>query len=170
MVSAALSFLVPLSSLSLRGAWASPLVRSGVTSVVRDLEDRGDIALPAPLCFPALGFVMPPFLPPDNTHWWCDPSTEYAFVGFSYEVTACESVAYQSEHPVHHSAHRPNPGAVTPRVCRHPLSLQLSVCPTIWGVRQRGLLVSFLWADIRSHRTRLNHAVTISSMPHGITD
>ncbi|KAF8200955.1 glycoside hydrolase superfamily [Pholiota molesta] len=24
-------------------------------------------------------------------HWWCDPATEYAFVGFSYEVTACQS-------------------------------------------------------------------------------
>lgn len=42
-------------------------------------------------CFPALGFVMPTATPP-NSHlstWWCDPSTEYAFLGFSYEVTAC---------------------------------------------------------------------------------
>ena len=41
-------------------------------------------------CFPALDFHKPLVLPQDNTHWWCDPSTEYAFVGFSYEVTACE--------------------------------------------------------------------------------
>ena len=47
-------------------------------------------AKPAPLCFPALGFTMPLDLPKDNTDWWCDPATEYAFVGFSYEVTACE--------------------------------------------------------------------------------
>lgn len=41
-------------------------------------------------CFPALDFVKPATLPKDNTKWWCDASTEYAFVGFSYEVTACE--------------------------------------------------------------------------------
>lgn len=132
MVIAALAFLVHLSSSLLRGARASPLVHDGVASVVRDLE-QGGIALPAPFCFPALGFVMPPFLPLDNTHWWCDPSTEYAFVGFSYEVTACKFVAYRSKHSYHY-AHRPNAGAVAPRVCRHPLSLQLPVCPTIWGV------------------------------------
>ncbi|KAH9895001.1 glycoside hydrolase superfamily [Cubamyces lactineus] len=45
----------------------------------------------APNCFPALGFTKPETLPADNTNWWCDPATEYAFVGFSYEVTACQS-------------------------------------------------------------------------------
>ncbi|KAI0661200.1 hypothetical protein C8Q70DRAFT_932245 [Cubamyces menziesii] len=45
----------------------------------------------APNCFPALGFTKPQTLPADNTNWWCDPATEYAFVGFSYEVTACQS-------------------------------------------------------------------------------
>ncbi|KAF5393502.1 hypothetical protein D9757_000698 [Collybiopsis confluens] len=47
-------------------------------------------------CFPALGFRMPQHTPPDSSledgSWWCDPSTEYAFVGFSYEVTACQSL------------------------------------------------------------------------------
>ncbi|KAH9957906.1 hypothetical protein BC827DRAFT_1261439 [Russula dissimulans] len=38
----------------------------------------------------------PPAVPPSTEGWWCDPSTEYAFVGFSYEVTACQSV-YQLE-------------------------------------------------------------------------
>lgn len=35
---------------------------------------------------------MPETVPHDSQlkNWWCDPSTEYAFVGFSYEVTACE--------------------------------------------------------------------------------
>ncbi|KAK7472756.1 hypothetical protein VKT23_000866 [Stygiomarasmius scandens] len=44
-------------------------------------------------CFPALGFQPPPFTPPDSwlDHWWCDPNEEFAFVGFSYEVTACQS-------------------------------------------------------------------------------
>ena len=85
MVGAALTFLAALSSLLAQGVQPTPLADDGTTSVV-----RSEAALPAPFCFPALGFVMPPFLPPDNTHWWCDPSTEYAFVGFSYEVTACK--------------------------------------------------------------------------------
>ena len=145
MVGAALTFLAALSSLLAQGVRPIPLADDGTTSVV-----RSEAALPAPFCFPALGFVMPPFLPPDNTHWWCDPSTEYAFVGFSYEVTACECETHRSEHPVHHGAYRPNPGAVAPRVCRHPLSLQLSVCPTVWGVRQGGLLVRVFLVSIRT--------------------
>lgn len=45
-------------------------------------------------CFPALGFKMPHSTPSDSSleTWWCDPSTEYAFVGFSYEITACQSL------------------------------------------------------------------------------
>ena len=42
-------------------------------------------------CYPALGFAKPVVLPPNNSNWWCDPGDEYAFVGFSYEVTACSS-------------------------------------------------------------------------------
>ncbi|KAE9411343.1 hypothetical protein BT96DRAFT_952429 [Gymnopus androsaceus JB14] len=38
---------------------------------------------------------MPTVIPPDSSlddgSWWCDPASEYAFVGFSYEVTACQS-------------------------------------------------------------------------------
>ncbi|KAI0266830.1 glycoside hydrolase superfamily [Gloeopeniophorella convolvens] len=31
---------------------------------------------------------------PDNTNgWWCNDSDEYAFLGFSYEVTACQSLS-----------------------------------------------------------------------------
>ncbi|EKM81088.1 hypothetical protein AGABI1DRAFT_84021 [Agaricus bisporus var. burnettii JB137-S8] len=44
-------------------------------------------------CFPALDFDMPSTVPADSQlpSWWCDASTEYAFLGFSYEVTACQS-------------------------------------------------------------------------------
>jgi len=44
-------------------------------------------------CFPALGFQMPSETPHDSylKQWWCDDKTEYAFMGFSYEVTACQS-------------------------------------------------------------------------------
>jgi len=41
-------------------------------------------------CFPALGFKMPATVPSSLDGWWCDSSTEYAFVGFSYEITQCE--------------------------------------------------------------------------------
>ncbi|KAK0458407.1 glycoside hydrolase superfamily [Desarmillaria tabescens] len=34
-----------------------------------------------------------PATPPSTTDdWWCDMNTEYAFVGFSYEVTACQDL------------------------------------------------------------------------------
>ena len=41
-------------------------------------------------CFPGLGFKMPDNVPNTTEGWWCDYADEYAFVGFSYEVTACE--------------------------------------------------------------------------------
>ncbi|KAF5370758.1 hypothetical protein D9758_001969 [Tetrapyrgos nigripes] len=46
-------------------------------------------------CFPALGFQPPLSTPPDSAldTWWCDPADEHAFMGFSYEVTACQSPA-----------------------------------------------------------------------------
>ncbi|CAL1707914.1 unnamed protein product [Somion occarium] len=36
---------------------------------------------------------MPPTVPKETTNWWCKPETEYAFLGFSYEVTACQSAS-----------------------------------------------------------------------------
>jgi len=43
-------------------------------------------------CFPAIGFKTPSNVPSSLDGWWCDSATEYAFVGFSYEVTACAFV------------------------------------------------------------------------------
>lgn len=40
-------------------------------------------------CFPAIGFTMPDKIPSSLSDWWCDYSTEYAFMGFSYEISAC---------------------------------------------------------------------------------
>ena len=42
-------------------------------------------------CYPAIGFQRPDEsdLPHDTSDWWCPADEEYAFVGFSYEVTAC---------------------------------------------------------------------------------
>lgn len=40
-------------------------------------------------CFPALGFAMPGQVPNSLNSWWCSMDCEHAFMGFSYEVTAC---------------------------------------------------------------------------------
>ncbi|KXN87211.1 hypothetical protein AN958_08601 [Leucoagaricus sp. SymC.cos] len=42
-------------------------------------------------CFPSSGFKMPREPPSSLNGWWCDRGSEYAFVGFSYEVEACQS-------------------------------------------------------------------------------
>jgi hypothetical protein len=64
---------------------ASLLLTIGVRALVLPLTHP----IPNQLCFPAVGFTMPLLIPLDLEGWWCDPSTEYAFLGFSYEVTAC---------------------------------------------------------------------------------
>jgi hypothetical protein len=35
---------------------------------------------------------MPSSVPSSTNGWWCSPNTEYAFLGFSYEVTACATI------------------------------------------------------------------------------
>ena len=42
-----------------------------------------------PDCFPAVGFKMPHATPTSLTNWWCNTDTEYAFVGFSYDISHC---------------------------------------------------------------------------------
>lgn len=41
-------------------------------------------------CFPSIGFRMPQEPPSSSNGWWCSMDSEYAFVGFSYEVSQCE--------------------------------------------------------------------------------
>lgn len=62
---------------------ASPLSAHSTTPPSGSPED-------ALSCFPAVGFQMPSSVPSSTDGWWCEPSTEYAFLGFSYEITACE--------------------------------------------------------------------------------
>jgi len=72
-------------------------------------------------CFPALGFKMPTTIPNTLYGWWCDSSTEYAFVGFSYEITQCDSrsfLPFGSRAYVSHP-HRPEQEQVELRVCRY---------------------------------------------------
>jgi hypothetical protein len=61
-------------------------------------------------CFPALGFQMPSEVPTDMTGWWCDPADEYAFLGFSYEVTPCKSPSHLPHIFLGLSSHSFSPG------------------------------------------------------------
>ena len=42
-----------------------------------------------PNCFPAVDFKMPNATPTSLTNWWCNTDAEYAFVGFSYDISPC---------------------------------------------------------------------------------
>ena len=87
------AFLVGLLLSGLRLAFTAPLE----VDVVGDPGDNGThsvLVKPSHQagagCFPAIGFQMPSTVPKDTSNWWCDSSTEYAFLGFSYEVTECK--------------------------------------------------------------------------------
>ncbi|CAD6923808.1 unnamed protein product [Tilletia controversa] len=44
-------------------------------------------------CFPALDFKMPSDVPDTGVDgWWCDMEDEYAFLGFSYDLSSCPSL------------------------------------------------------------------------------
>lgn len=43
-------------------------------------------------CFPALDFTMPSEVPDSLDGWWCSQQDEYAFLGFSYDTSACPSL------------------------------------------------------------------------------
>ena len=63
-------------------------------SFPRKISRRSCRPSPPPLpnnCFPAVGFTTPSDVPASTDGWWCDLSDEFGFLGFSYEVTACES-------------------------------------------------------------------------------
>ena len=56
-----------------------------------------------PHCFPAVGFKMPNAIPTSLTNWWCNMDTEYAFVGFSYDISLCD---FLRDYYVLYDAHR----------------------------------------------------------------
>lgn len=95
-------------------------------------------------CFPALGFQMPSVVPNNTNGWWCNPADEYAFMGFSYEITSCEFLTspYSPGLSVYHSLlSRPESGPATKGFRRHPIYLQQSLRSPIRGMRQCRLLV-----------------------------
>jgi len=67
-----------------------PLLMFNHTLVVGTSGSESVISAGVP-CFPAIGFGMPATVPTSLDGWWCNSSTEYAFVGFSYEITQCQS-------------------------------------------------------------------------------
>ena len=56
------------------------------------LDPDNRAARDPPNCFPALGFAKPSTVPTSLNNWWCAYDTEYAFMGFSYEVTECTNI------------------------------------------------------------------------------
>ena len=64
-------------------------------SFPRKISRRSCRPSPQPLpnnCFPAVGFTTPADVPASTDGWWCDLDDEFGFLGFSYEVTLCESL------------------------------------------------------------------------------
>ncbi|KII92263.1 glycoside hydrolase family 17 protein [Plicaturopsis crispa FD-325 SS-3] len=92
MVHPALTLLPVLAIIARATSYALPQPSASASvSIPHGLAEFASTSLPAPFCFPALGFPRPLFPPKNLDHWWCSDETEYAFLGFSYEVTACQS-------------------------------------------------------------------------------
>lgn len=60
--------------------------------VIVTLPDRSVALEERSNCFPGFNFRKPQEPPSSLGGWWCDWNSEYAFVGFSYEVSECESL------------------------------------------------------------------------------
>lgn len=86
-----LQTLLALSTLFSSGQ-AVPAVEPSLTS----LSSRASAANGTGSCFPALGFQMPTDVPDSLDNWWCDMDDEYAFLGFSYEISACLFLVFSS--------------------------------------------------------------------------
>ncbi|KAI0745412.1 glycoside hydrolase superfamily [Earliella scabrosa] len=76
-----------------RSLFLTVVALSGVVHGVAIATEPKLKAGAAASCFPSAGFQMPSEVPKSTDGWWCDPTSEYAFMGFSYEVTACQSRA-----------------------------------------------------------------------------
>jgi hypothetical protein len=77
-------------SLLLAVARSIPVSDRSITANIAAVNSASSVSQQAS-CFPSIGFRMPSTVPNNLNNWWCDPATEYAFVGFSYEITACQS-------------------------------------------------------------------------------
>lgn len=86
-------------------------------------------------CFPALGFTMPSSTPSSLNGWWCNATSEYAFLGFSYEITACKSKISCIKFDLNLTAHfcfaRSKLISTQDRVRRHSQEFQRQIRPSL---------------------------------------
>lgn len=80
------------SNITVSSPVSSPTPNTGNTDV-----SSGDNTPSSSGGFPSLGFKMPSSVPESLDGWWTDMDDEIAFLGFSYEVTACKSGSVRSE-------------------------------------------------------------------------
>jgi len=92
-------------------------------------------------CFPALEFKMPTTVPSSLDDWWCNSDTEYAFVGFSYEITQCTPDHVSLFAGSHSRLSRPKQDQTKLRVRRYPETVQRAIYPLVRGLRSRHILV-----------------------------
>ena len=89
-------------------------------------------------CFPAYGFQMPSDVPVNMDGWWCNPADEYAFLGFSYEITLCELLTFRIFSGAPWFMHLPFSRSefipATKGFCGHPKHLQQSLRSPLRGV------------------------------------
>lgn len=138
-------FLSSLTALVTLVAYTLPIVRASPTTptpTVKRADHDGNSHSKAvaagspPNCFPALGFTMPSAVPSSTTNWWCDYSTEYAFMGFSYEVSECE--CYLPVETLVSSLilpqTRPESVQTPQRIPRHQREVQRQIRPIVWSL------------------------------------
>jgi len=119
-----------------------------------------------PNCFPAIGFKMPADVDDimtDRSNWWCDYNTEYAFLGFSYEVTACKSKFSGWLINCFYSSQRSESRYNEIRIWRHQAKIQRKIRSFIRGLRQERFLVSIKGDPLRSNKFQHLSTVTMLS-------
>jgi hypothetical protein len=92
--------LTPIAALVLVGSFVVEQVQCAQTVKKYNANDKTSQTLASvsesvvsgipPNCFTAVGFKMPNATPTSLTNWWCNTDTEYAFVGFSYDISHCD--------------------------------------------------------------------------------
>lgn len=96
-------------------------------------------------CFPAIGFTMPTATPASLTNWWCNYDTEYAFVGFSYEVTDCEIFHFLTINLLMLTTIpfvRSEFDNIEGRLLEYQKQVQWKIRANVWVLRCCGILVS----------------------------
>ena len=96
---------------------------------------------PGSSCFPALGFQMPSKTPTSLSNWWCNTDTEYAFVGFSYDISPCDFLPDQCFlYDTHRDfTFRSEFDATEDRLFKYEKYVQCKIRAVVWKLRQQGI-------------------------------